>query len=124
MAEVRISRATLLGNSFGCQIIASPPVTPRLQGPTTGPAGAHRYPAARALGHELVSRRSPRAPPLGAMARRDYRDAGVRRVLGTFREALRDRIELNLPHIPAPALVVQHWSFRGRRLAGGHRVGR
>ena len=115
MAAVPIRRATLLGNSFGCQIIASfaarnPGAVSHviLQGPTMDPQART---AIRQLGRwAMNSFQEPRvqgAPPLGAVVRRDYRDAGVRRVLGTFREALRDRIELNLPRITAPALVVR-----------------
>jgi 2-hydroxy-6-oxonona-2,4-dienedioate hydrolase len=38
---------------------------------------------------------------------RDYWDCGVPRLLRTFRFALRDRIEENLPRIHAPILVVR-----------------
>ena len=38
---------------------------------------------------------------------RDYRDAGLRRVLATYRLALRDRVEDKLPGVVAPTLVVR-----------------
>ena len=38
---------------------------------------------------------------------RDYRDAGLRRVLATYRLALRDRVEDKLPRVVAPTLVVR-----------------
>jgi 2-hydroxy-6-oxonona-2,4-dienedioate hydrolase len=115
MAAVPIRRATLLGNSFGCQIItafaaAHPDAVSHviLQGPTMDP---HARTAIQQLARWAInSFREPRVqgePALGAVVRRDYRDAGVRRVLGTFREALRDRIELHLPRVAAPALVVR-----------------
>jgi 2-hydroxy-6-oxonona-2,4-dienedioate hydrolase len=115
MAAVPIRRATLLGNSFGCQIIAAFAVAHPdavshviLQGPTMDP---HARTTIQQLARwAMNSFREPRVqggPALGAVVRRDYRDAGVRRVLGTFREALRDRIELNLPRVGSPALVVR-----------------
>jgi 2-hydroxy-6-oxonona-2,4-dienedioate hydrolase len=115
LAAAAISRATLLGNSFGCQIIAAfasrhPGAVAHviMQGPTMDPEART---AVRQLARwAMNSFREPKVeagPALGAVVRRDYRDAGVRRVLATFGEALRDRIELNLPRVMAPTLVVR-----------------
>jgi 2-hydroxy-6-oxonona-2,4-dienedioate hydrolase len=115
MAAVDVLPAALLGNSFGCQVIADLAARHSgavsrviLQGPTMDP---HARSAARQLARWAANRwREPKVdagPSLGAIVRRDYRDAGLPRVLATFREALRDRIELNLPRITAPALVVR-----------------
>jgi pimeloyl-ACP methyl ester carboxylesterase len=64
--------------------------------------------------------------------RQDYRDAGVRRVLATFRLALADPIEDKLPRLQAPTLVVrgardpivpQRWAEEAaRRLPRGRLV--
>src|SRR5436190_22416974 len=62
---------------------------------------------------------------LGAVVRQDYRDAGVGRVIATFRHAVRDRIEDKLPRLDVPALVVrgtrdpivpQRWAHEAARL--------
>jgi pimeloyl-ACP methyl ester carboxylesterase len=37
----------------------------------------------------------------------DYADAGTRRVLATFRESIRDHIEVKLPYVTVPTLVVR-----------------
>ena len=62
----------------------------------------------------------------------DYRDASVRRVIATFRHALRDRIEDKLGHLDVPVLVVrgtrdpivpQRWAEEAaRRLPQGRLV--
>ncbi|MEV0057461.1 alpha/beta hydrolase [Saccharopolyspora shandongensis] len=44
---------------------------------------------------------------LGALVRRDYRDAGPRRVAAAFRAALCDPIEDKLPKVQQPTLVVR-----------------
>jgi 2-hydroxy-6-oxonona-2,4-dienedioate hydrolase len=104
-----IRRPALVGNSFGCQVIVE--LAARhpdrvacavLQGPTMDAA-------ARSLGRQswrwlrdLVQERpDPRA------RLRDYHDAGVRRVLATYRLALGHRVEEQLPRVAAPTLVVR-----------------
>jgi len=104
-----IDRPALVGNSFGCQVIVELAArhTDRvtcavLQGPTMDAA-------ARSLGRQswrwlrdtLQERPDPRA------RLRDYRDAGLRRVLATYRLALRHRVEERLPRVTAPTLVVR-----------------
>jgi pimeloyl-ACP methyl ester carboxylesterase len=114
MRAMALGPVALLGNSFGCQIIAElgmrhGAVITRavLQGPTMDP-GARTAPR-QLLRWALNSPFEP-APAwasLGSVVRQDYRDAGVRRVLATFRHALRDRIEDKLPHLDMPVLVVR-----------------
>ena len=133
MGVMKLPRAALLGNSFGCQIIAElgvrhPGLIDRvvLQGPTIDPRA--RRATSQLLRWMLNSPFEPRAsikPSLGSIVRQDYRDAGVRRVIGTFRHALRDRIEDKLPRLEVPALVVrgardpivpQRWAEEATRL--------
>jgi 2-hydroxy-6-oxonona-2,4-dienedioate hydrolase len=114
MRAIELPGATLLGNSFGCQIIAElgirlPALVERvvLQGLTMDPR-ARTIPR-QLLRWALNSPFEPRAltTSLGAVVRQDYRDAGVRRVITTFRHALRDRIEDKLPRLDVEALVVR-----------------
>jgi 2-hydroxy-6-oxonona-2,4-dienedioate hydrolase len=132
MRAMRLTSAALLGNSFGCQVIAEvgvrhPALISRavLQGPTMDPR-------ARTVPRQLLrwAVNSPFEPrpawmSLGSVVRQDYRDAGVRRVIATFRHALRDRIEDKLPHLDVPTLVVrgardpivpQRWAEEAARL--------
>ncbi|MBX6311765.1 MAG: alpha/beta hydrolase [Isosphaeraceae bacterium] len=110
MNAAGLGRAALLGNSFGCQIIANfaaryPERVERavLQGPTV-PADERTVP--RQLLRWLQN--SPLEPPsLSLVVARDYLDCGPRRLVETFRYALRDRIEAKLPCIHAPVLVVR-----------------
>jgi 2-hydroxy-6-oxonona-2,4-dienedioate hydrolase len=132
MRAMKLTSAALLGNSFGCQVIAEvgvrhPALISRaiLQGPTMDPR-------ARTVPRQLLrwAVNSPFEPrpawiSLGSVVRQDYRDAGVRRVIATFRHALRDRIEDKLPHLDVPTLVVrgardpiapQRWAEEAARL--------
>jgi len=125
-------RVALLGNSFGCQIIADlgarhPELISRavLQGPTMDQR-------ARTAPRQILrwALNSPFEPTgawtsLGSVVRQDYRDASIRRVLATFRHALGDRIESKLPRLQAPTLVVrgardpivpQRWAEEAARL--------
>jgi 2-hydroxy-6-oxonona-2,4-dienedioate hydrolase len=110
MDALNIDRAHLVGNSFGCQIIAEfalryPGRLQRLvlQGPTVDPE-------ARSLGRQFLRLliNSPREQrSMGRITMDDYRAAGFRRICGTIKLALRDRIETKLPMIRAPTLVVR-----------------
>jgi 2-hydroxy-6-oxonona-2,4-dienedioate hydrolase len=99
----------LVGNSFGCQVIVE--LAARhpervacavLQGPTMD-AAARSLPRQtwRWLRDLVQERPDPKA------RLRDYRDAGLRRVLATYRLALRHRVEEQLPRAVAPTLVVR-----------------
>lgn len=110
MDLVGIAHAHLVGNSFGCQIIAEfavrhPQRLERLvlQGPTVDPQ-------ARTLPRQLLrlARNSLHEPKsLGPISLRDYWAAGVKRAWGTMKLAMQDRIEDKLPRIQAPTLVVR-----------------
>ena len=105
-----IPRAHLVGNSFGCQVIAEfaaryPQRVDRLvlQGPTVDPR-------ARTLPRQLyrLMRNSLREPRgLGHITAHDYRVAGLRRAWATVKLVLGDRIEDKLPRVHAPTLVVR-----------------
>jgi pimeloyl-ACP methyl ester carboxylesterase len=106
----RLTRVALLGNSFGCQIIADlaarhPELVERavLQGPTTPPDE-------RSWFRQFVRWRQnqPFNPDsLSPITWADYRKCGYRRLLQTFRYQLQDPIERKLPRIAAPVLVVR-----------------
>lgn len=110
MESAGLERAALLGNSFGCQIIADlaarrPERVERavLQGPTTPPGE-------RTWLQQFVRWRQngPYNPPdLDPVTWGEYRRCRYRRLWRTFRHSLQDRIEDKLPHIAAPVLVVR-----------------
>jgi len=108
--ERDLQDVTLVANSFGCQYaaqyVADNPSRVRalvLTGPTMDPARrtALRQ-AARWLANAPVERLS-----LGGVIARDLVDCGVRRLALTYRHALRDAIEDNLPRIEVPTVVVR-----------------
>jgi pimeloyl-ACP methyl ester carboxylesterase len=132
MRATRLPRAALLGNSFGCQIIAAfgvrhPALITRavLQGPTMDPRGRSVVRQLFRWALNSPFEPAPGSTSLGSVVRQDYRDAGVRRVIATFRHALHDRIEDNLPRLDVPTLVVrgardpivpQRWAEEATRL--------
>jgi len=110
MGEVGLERAVLVGNSFGCQIIADlavrhPERVERaiLQGPTMDPWARTVLQQVRRF---LLN--MPREPlsfvPIELL---DFVNAGTRRSWRTFRYALQDRIEEKLPYMEVPTLVVR-----------------
>ena len=110
MGEVGLERAALVGNSFGCQIIADlavrhPARVERavLQGPTMDPLGRS---VPRQVGRLLIDvpRETLSLLPIELL---DYLSAGTRRAWRTFRYTLEDRIEEKLPHMRVPTLVVR-----------------
>jgi pimeloyl-ACP methyl ester carboxylesterase len=117
MAAARVEKAHLVGNSFGCQIIAEFALRHArridrlvLQGPTVDPR-------ARTVPRQLLrlahnSTREPKS--LGPITLRDYWAAGPRRVVATIRLALADRIEDKLPRISGTRdpLVPHDWAAR------------
>jgi pimeloyl-ACP methyl ester carboxylesterase len=109
METMRLERAALLANSFGCQValacaLARPERVSHLilQGPTTDPA-------ARTLLGQLRRwiENSRFEPPMSGTMLRDYRRAGLLRAASTARHLLRDAIEEKLPQVRVPALVVR-----------------
>lgn len=116
-----IGRAALLGNSFGCQIIADcaaryPERVERavLQGPTTPPEERSWF--WQYVRWRQNNRYNPHSLMLPTL--RDYWECGPRRILQTFQYGLEDHIEDKLPNVRAPTLVIrgardpichQHW---------------
>jgi 2-hydroxy-6-oxonona-2,4-dienedioate hydrolase len=110
MDVVGIERAVLLGNSFGCQVIARFAVRHpnRIQcailvGPTVEP---RRRTLAQQVLHLLADAPRERLK-LWALHVPDYFRAGLRRILGTLRSTLDDRIEAYLPQMEVPTLIVR-----------------
>lgn len=107
---MRLPKPILIGNSYGCQIIAElaanhPDILSAaiLQGPTTNPKD-------RSFIREIIVwRRGKRQEPGGMspIARRDYIRCGLRRLVRTYRNSLDDKIEDKLPRIPVPTLVIR-----------------
>lgn len=110
MEVMGLKGTVLVGNSMGCQVIADlavrrPELVERtiLQGPIMDPHGRS---ISRQVGRFLLD--MPCEPPsLLPIELQDYLAAGIRRGWRTFRYALEDRIEANLPRLRAPALVVR-----------------
>jgi len=105
-----IGRAMLVGNSFGCQILADfaaryPESVDRLvlQGPTVDRK-------ARSLvvqiGRDWRNGRLERTRSSATIGRIDYAKAGLLRAVATMRALICDRIESKLARIAAPTLVV------------------
>jgi 2-hydroxy-6-oxonona-2,4-dienedioate hydrolase len=110
MPATGLQRGSLLGNSFGCQVIADlaaryPERVERaiLQGPTTPPDE-------RSWFWQFIRwRQNQRYNPasLGQVTNDDYRKCGLRRMYWSFQNQLTDRIEAKAPRIRAPVLVVR-----------------
>jgi 2-hydroxy-6-oxonona-2,4-dienedioate hydrolase len=110
MEATGLERAALLGNSFGCQIIADlaarhPERVERaiLQGPTT--PRSERSWIWQFVRWRQNQRYNP--PSLGPISYDDYRKCGPRRMFWTFQYQLKDPIEEKLPRVQAPVLVVR-----------------
>lgn len=105
-----LGKAAFLGNSFGCQVVVELALRHSglverlvLQGPTVDPR------ARSALRQVVRWARNSRGEHYSQIpiSVRDYRRCGARRLIGTFRYALEDRIEEKLPRVRVPALVVR-----------------
>ncbi len=110
VTAMNLAPACLLGSSYGCQVAVEAAVrfpaavsSLVLAGPTMDPR-ARTWPRAIARWVVNTPGESPAQAPLLAA---DYRDAGPRTVVATFREALNDRVEDKLPRVAAPALVLR-----------------
>jgi 2-hydroxy-6-oxonona-2,4-dienedioate hydrolase len=100
----------LVGNSYGCQVVAEtamarPDLVHRLVflGPTMDRRG-------RQLDEQLRRWRmesKTQSPDLQRILARDYAAAGLARARATLRHALEDAIEDKLPFLEAPTLVVR-----------------
>ena len=110
MPAIGLERASFLGNSFGCQVIADiaaryPERVERtvLQGPTTPP------PERSTFWQFVRWRQNQRYNPkwLGEVTNVDYHKAGVWRLIRSFMFQITDRIEAKAPYIKAPTLVVR-----------------
>lgn len=115
LQEMRLGAPVLVGNSMGCQIVADlavrhPKLTRAvvLQGPTIDPYG--RSTPQQLLRWLITSTIEPTS--MGLVLAHDYALCGMRRLLGTFRQAMADRIEDKLPRIEVPAMVVRGSSDR------------
>lgn len=133
MTATGLSRAALLGNSFGCQIAVECAVRhPQrvshliLQGPTTDPE------ARTILGQLRLWLRNARfEPPTSRTMLHDYWQAGLPRAWSTMRHLMADAIERKLPQVRAPTLVVrgehdpmvpQRWAEQVTRLLRNGRL--
>lgn len=128
MRTAGLAPAVLLGNSFGCQVIAEAAArhpscltAAVLIGPTVDPR--HRGAVQQVARLLLDCTREPVA--YLPVVLRDCLDGGVGQLLRTARYTLRDRIESKLPLIRVPTLVVrggrdplvpQRWAEEATRL--------
>jgi 2-hydroxy-6-oxonona-2,4-dienedioate hydrolase len=110
IAARHLGGASLLGNSYGCQIatelaMREPALVHRLvlSSPTTDPTA--RSLAGLAVRFARESR--TQSKEYRRTMQRDYRSAGVRQAVETLRAVLHDRPEERLPHVEAPTLVVR-----------------
>lgn len=110
MDAFSLRSAVMVGNSFGCEIIAELAVThpARLDaavflGPTID--RRHRNAASQVARAFVTAFGEP--PRLVKPLLADYAQAGIKRPLQTFRYALNDPIDAKLPRIEAPVLVLR-----------------
>jgi 2-hydroxy-6-oxonona-2,4-dienedioate hydrolase len=110
MSRVGLDRAPMVGNSFGCQVIAEfglryPDRLARavLQGPTID---AHARRAIRQFGRFALDPPREKIPEYFINAY-DYWRTGLLRGWETFQIALQDRIEDKLQRLDTPVLVVR-----------------
>jgi len=99
----------LLGQSQGCQVVVEAVArTPGLASALVLNAPT-MLAGSRTIHQQLwhVVRDTPREPlALVPHVARDYLRAGPLRILGTLRDALRDRIEEKLPHVHVPVTIL------------------
>ena len=110
MSQIGLDQAPMIGNSFGCQVIAefglrSPDRLLRavLQGPTID---AHARGAIRQFGRFALDLPREKIPEYFVNAY-DYWRTGLHRGWETFQIALEDRIEDKLPRLDIPVMVVR-----------------
>ncbi|MGI8854912.1 MAG: alpha/beta fold hydrolase [Thermomicrobiales bacterium] len=104
-----LADVTLVGHSYGCQVVVDCAVrhAERVGGIALLSPTMDR--AARTAPRQIARwlRETPREMSMGPVLLADTWDAGTRRVIATFRDALTDRIEEKLPHVRMPALVIR-----------------
>lgn len=107
---LQLERVTVVGHSFGCQVVAQfmrnrpeRVVAVVLQAPSVDAAARTLHQQIRRI---RVNSVRERATALEKISRRDYRRAGFARCWGPLRQSLEDAIEENVAAIDAPALVV------------------
>jgi pimeloyl-ACP methyl ester carboxylesterase len=108
LEAVALERPTLVANSMGTQIVTELAVRrPDLVGPMVL-IGPTVDPSRRAAPHQLFGmlRESTRDPALLGVAARDGLRPNMRQLLAAARSVLADRIELRLPAIEQPTVVV------------------
>ncbi|WP_013323254.1 alpha/beta fold hydrolase [Gloeothece verrucosa] len=110
MDATGIKKATFLGNSMGCQIIAElamrhPQRIERaiLQGPTVDPRGRSLFQQIWRFLLNAPGEDYSQAP----IQIQDYWLAGLPRCIATIQIALYDRVEAKLPYLRVPTLVVR-----------------
>jgi 2-hydroxy-6-oxonona-2,4-dienedioate hydrolase len=110
MDALHLQKMILLGNSFGCQVIAEFAVlfpervsSVIFVGPTVNPEERSVFKQGRALLAD--TKLEPKWQR--KVANKDYMKAGVVRTLKTGWDSLSDKIEEKLPHVQSPVLVVR-----------------
>lgn len=110
MSQIGLDRAPMIGNSFGCQVIAEfgvrhPERLERavLQGPTID---AHARRAIPQFGRFALDLPREKIPEYFVNAY-DYWRTGLHRGWETFQIALEDRIEDKLPRLGMPVMMVR-----------------
>jgi pimeloyl-ACP methyl ester carboxylesterase len=110
MDAEQLTAASVLGNSFGCQVavelaVRRPDLVAALVlvGPTVDPGAPTATGQAWRWLRDLAFEDLKQAPIILA----DVRDAGPRRVLATLRHSVRHRLERRLPLVQAPILVLR-----------------
>lgn len=105
-----LSPAHLLGCSFGCQVVLELAMRFPHQVRSSVLVGPTIDTTARTVPRQLARlvRNSFHEPPaMFPLTLLDYRDAGARRTMTAFAEAIRDRIDHKLPSLTVPAWVVR-----------------
>ena len=110
MDAKNFTRADLIGHSFGSQIAVEFALRHAERADRLVFLAPTVDPAARSLGKQLWRQviNSTREPAsLGWIVMGDYWAAGIRRIWATARIALSDAVEVKLPYIQSPALLVR-----------------
>lgn len=110
MDKMQIKNASLLANSYGCQVLTEfgirhPAKIGKMVmvGPTVDPK--HRTVFQQMFRLAVTARYED--PSLRKLNRKEYRTVSLKRILGTARHCLRHRMEERLPLVRPPVLVVR-----------------